>query len=189
MKLSPKQHKFVAEYLIDLNGTQAAVRAGYSPKSAEMQASRLLRNVKVQEHLSDRMKAREIRTGITQDRVLKELAAIGFADIRKAVQWTTGETVREGDGRPMLASAVLLVPSIEIDDETAAAISEVAQTKEGVKIKFHDKRAALVDIGKHLGMFKERLEVTGKDGTPLIPPKSLSELYRELNDTKPAGSS
>lgn len=77
-KLTEKQQRFVDEYLIDLNATQAAVRAGYSAKTAESQGSRMLRNVKVQQAIAEEMAERSKRTGINQDRVVLELARIAF---------------------------------------------------------------------------------------------------------------
>lgn len=77
-KLTPKQQCFVDEYLIDLNATQAAIRAGYSPKTAAVQASRLLANAKVSAAVACAMAERSKRTGITQDRVLMELAKVAF---------------------------------------------------------------------------------------------------------------
>ena len=94
--------------------------------------------------------------------MLEELAKIGFADIRKAVQWGKGLAVPDETGEMRVANGVAMIDSSELDDQTAAAIAEVAQTRDGIKIKFHDKRAALMDIGRHLGMFKERVEMTGK---------------------------
>jgi phage terminase small subunit len=80
--LTPKQSRFVEEYLVDLNGKQAAIRAGYSANTAEVQASRLLRIVKIQVALSAAMRARSRNTEVTPDRVLAELAKIGFANMR-----------------------------------------------------------------------------------------------------------
>ena len=75
-KLTTKQQLFVDEYLVDLNATRAAIRAGYSEKTAEFQASRLLKNVKIEKALSIRMKARERRTAITHDKVLEDIERI-----------------------------------------------------------------------------------------------------------------
>ena len=80
------QKRFVQEYLIDLNATQAAIRAGYSKKTAQEQASRLLSKVKVQADIQKAMKRRSERTGITQDRVLEELALIAFSDISELLE-------------------------------------------------------------------------------------------------------
>ena len=75
-KLTTKQQLFVDEYLVDLNATRAAIRAGYSEKTAEFQASRLLKNVKIEKTLEIRMKARERRTAITHDKVLEDIERI-----------------------------------------------------------------------------------------------------------------
>lgn len=169
MALNLKQRRFVDEYLIDLNATQAAIRAGYSGKTAQEQASRLLSNVMVQDELSKRIAEREKRTEITQDAVLRELAKIGFADIRKAVKWGDGIAVLDEDSGDMVAvNGVALVGSEHIDDDTAASISEISQTAQGIKIKMHDKRAALVDIGRHLGMFKDKVDMTLQGGVRLV---------------------
>lgn len=155
MALTPKQRRFVDEYLIDLNATQAAIRAKYSAKTAQEQSARLLSNVMVQSAIQQRMKDREARTEITQDKVLRELAKIGFSDIRKIVKW--GETelrISDGeDGDLMPYHGLALVDSSEVDDDTAAAIAEVSQGREGLKVKLHDKKGALVEMGRHLGLF------------------------------------
>lgn len=176
--MTPKQKRFVDEYLVDLNATQAAIRCGYAPGSAEVQGCRLLSNAKIAEAVQKAMDSRAARTEITADRVLSELAKIGFADIRRAIKWYSQTNVAaidddpdsqalvdEGAVRFAVQNQVELVSSDEIDDATAAAIAEIGQSSTGaLKVKLHDKRAALVDIGKHLGMFKERVEHTGKDG-------------------------
>lgn len=163
--MTPKQLRFVDEYLIDLNATQAAIRAGYSAKTAESAASRLLRNVKVQEAISSRMKDREKRTEITQDMVLRELAKIGFANM--------GDYMKSGaDGDPFLDFS-------QLTRDQSAALAEVtvedfkngrgedARDVRRIKFKLADKKGALVDIGRHLGMFPNKTELTGKDGGPL----------------------
>ena len=155
--LTPKQAAFVREYLIDLNGTQAAIRAGYSERTANEQAARLLANVSVSKAVADAQAERADRLEITADRVLAELAKIGFADMRDVASW--GETVVDEDGKPI--HGVKLVSSDKLTDSAAAAISEIAETPAGLRIKLHDKRAALVDIGKHLGMFTEKVEHSG----------------------------
>lgn len=84
-KLTVKQQCFVDEYLIDLNATQAAIRAGYSAKTADQQGSRLLANVKVQQTIAEEMAKRSKRTGINQDRVILELARLAFVNITDIV--------------------------------------------------------------------------------------------------------
>jgi phage terminase small subunit len=154
-KLAAKQKRFVDEYLIDLNATQAAIRAGYSQKTAKSIGQENLTKPDIAAAIEIRMKEREKRTEITSDMVLTELAKIGFFDPRKLFH---------DDGKPKMIT--------ELDDNTASVISglDVMEEFEGYgkdrvfvgytkKYKLADKRAALVDIGKHLGMFVDRSEV------------------------------
>lgn len=179
-ELDNKERRFVSEYLVDLDPKRAALAAGYSESMATSKAYQWVSNSKSKPHVFDAiqnaMAAREKRTDITADRVLKELAKIGFADIRKAIKWQ-GTLVTEEDQpdggdtlviKNVVTNNVTLISSDDIDDETAAAISEISQnTSGGIKLKLHDKRAALVDIGKHLGMFTDKVEHSGKDGGPI----------------------
>lgn len=177
--LTPKQRAFVREYLIDLNATQAAIRAGYSETTARAIGAENLTKPDIASAIRKAMDERAERTQITADRVLTELAKIGFSDIRKVVKWHSQANVafadsdlegeiEDGTLRVSVANQVELVSSEDIDDETAAAIAELSMTSQGaLKVKLHDKRASLVDIGRHLGMFKERVEHTGKDGGPI----------------------
>lgn len=168
-KLTDKQKRFVDEYLIDLNGKQAAIRAGYKEKTAEQQASRLLSNVKVQAAIKKRMEEREKRTKITQDRVLQELAKIGFADIKDFLRFGTEKTLvgydeEDGDMVPVYdyKQVIEVKPSEQVD---GTLISEVSISAKGVfSFKMHDKMKALDMMGKHLGMFKDRIEHSGEGG-------------------------
>jgi phage terminase small subunit len=151
MSLTPKQERFVEEYLIDMNATQAAIRAGYSKATAEAQGSRLLSNVKIAAAVSAAKAERSARTNITQDMILFELAKVGFSDLRK---------ILTKDGR--------IQSPHDWDDSTAGAISsmEVVSRSAGTdedgnrefeyvsKIKTWDKLTALDKLGKHLGMFQ-----------------------------------
>lgn len=85
MALTAKQQRFVDEYLIDLNATQAAIRASYSKKTARQIADQNLSKLDIKAAIEKRMQSRSDRTGITQDKVLRKLAKIGFSDIRKVV--------------------------------------------------------------------------------------------------------
>lgn len=158
-ELTPKQARFVEEYLVDLNATQAAIRAGYSRDTAHSIGHENLSKPEIQAALSESMAERSQRTEITADRVLRELAKIGFSDIRQ--MFTEGGGLRRVEC---------------LDDEAAAALSSVEVVTRRVpgsdrddpeyenvtKIKLWDKRAALVDIGRHLGMFNDKLEVNAK---------------------------
>jgi len=171
--LTDKQEAFAREYLVALNATQAAIRAGYSPKTAEQQGYQLLQNTSVADAVQKAMAERSRRTEITADMVLRELAKIGFSDIRKAVKWYSQTNVAaidtdadmealadEGALRFTVANQVELISSDDIDDDTAAAIAEVSLSGTGaLKMKLHDKKGALVDIGKHLGMFTDKVDM------------------------------
>lgn len=161
--LTPKQARFVDEYLIDLNATAAATRAGYSEKTAYQQGSRLLSNVEVAAAVTAAQEKRAERTQINADRVLQELARIGFADIRNLFEWDERRAA--------------FVPSRELTEDQAAAISEInsetlvsrdengqPRAKIKLKLKTYDKVAALRDIGKHLGMFAEDVNLRTPDG-------------------------
>lgn len=130
--MTPRQERFVQEYLVDLNATQAAIRAGYAKRGAEVTGHRLLRNPKIQCAIQAAQKRREKRVEITQDFVLQGLL--------------------ENFHRSMEEMPVL--------------------DHQGEPIGFfkYDGRVALRSLellGKHLGMFREKVEVTGKDGGPL----------------------
>lgn len=160
MSLTPKQERFVAEYLIDLNATQAAIRAGYSEKTATEQGSRLLTNVKVQEAIAKGQNKTAAKLEITKERIVEELAKIGFSNMLDYMRAGT-------DGDPYLDFSSLT-------REQAAALAEVTveDFKDGrgedardvrrIKFKLHDKKGALVDLAKMLGFMVEKHEHTGE---------------------------
>lgn len=155
MSLNEKQRRFAEEYLIDLNAKQAAIRAGYSAKTAESQGSRLLSNAKVSEAIQAAKEARSARTRITQDRVLQELARLAFFDVRRLY--------RE-DGS--------LKEPHELDDDTAAAVAQLESLEEfsgsgedrelighTKKVKTFSKDSALSLAMRHLGMLNDKLTI------------------------------
>lgn len=172
--LTPKQKQFVSEYLIDLNATQAAIRAGYSKKTADVQGVRMLGNVKVQEALNKAMNKREQRTEITQDRVLKELAKIAFSngsDFAKVVtkpvmKQTINETTGEWEEKEVQQQFVELTDTDHLSEDKKAAIAGIKEGKFGIEVQSCDKVKALELIGKHLGMFKDKVELSGQVNNP-----------------------
>jgi phage terminase small subunit len=159
--LTPKQRSFVEQYLISGNATEAAINAGYSAKSAASQASQLMSNPKVAVAVQQALEARAERTGITADMVLAELARIAFSDLRDVATW----------GEDTLA----LIDSSELTEDAARSLREVvattSQTEHGttnrLHVKQHDKMKALELLGKHLGMFREKLDVHHTGGLTL----------------------
>ncbi len=146
--MTSRQAIFVTEYLVDLNATQAAIRAGYSPKTAAWTGPRLLAKAHVAEAVEKAMAARAQRTEITADLVVAELAKIAFADPRDLMEWgPEGVTLKE--------SALLTA-------DQAAGVAEVAEgSGRTVRLKKHDKVKALELLGRHIGMFKEKVELSG----------------------------
>lgn len=144
-KLTEKQKRFCDEYLIDLNATQAAIRAGYSPRTAEQAASRLLSFVKVQDEISKEMAERSKRTGINQDRVLMEIAKMAFVNIGDVIDLDTAQ----------------VKPTATKEDLACIQSVKIKPTEFGTEreIKLCDKKSNLELLGKHLGMFKDKLEI------------------------------
>lgn len=157
--MTPKQARFVEEYLIDLNATQAATRAGYSAATAAEQASRLLTNVKIADAVKAAQLARSERTEITADRVLKEMAKIGFSDVRRMFT-PGGSLLSPTEMDDDMAAAVQAIEVIEKPRRDADGNVEIEHVK---KIRLNDKLGALTQIGRHLGMFTDKLEIGATD--------------------------
>lgn len=147
-KLTEKQKRFIEEYLIDLNATQAAIRAGYSPNSARDIGSENLTKPAIRARIDEALAERSKRTGINADRVLREIARIAFVNAADVINFDSA-TIAEGAS----------------EDDTAAIASVKVKTiptgdGEGVEreIRLCDKLKALELCGKHLGMFKDNPE-------------------------------
>lgn len=162
--LNERQKKFCDEYLIDLNATQAANRAGYSEKTAYSMGQRLLKNVEVAAYIEKRRGAQINRTQITQDRVLVELAKVAFADGTDFA--TVGKRNR-----------VTLVPTDDLPPEKRAAVASVKKGAKGaVEVKTYDKVKALELLGRHLGMFD------GAGGEKAPEKGQLAETIKQMPD-------
>ena len=147
-KLTEKQKRFVEEYLIDLNGTQAAIRAGYSAKTANEQASRMLANVSIQQAISEKMAERSKRTGVNQDRVVQELAKIAFLKMTDVVDHNgkIKDDASEDD-----LSCIESIKYKHSDTDTGSSTER--------EVKTASKLKALELLGKHLGMWNDKLDV------------------------------
>lgn len=146
--MTKKQKRFIEEYLIDLNATQAAIRAGYSPDTAYSIGNENLKKPEIKAHIDKAMAERSKRTGVNADRVVMELAKIAFVNADDVIDFKTA-TVKEG-ARP---------------EDTAAIQSVKVKTfgEDGLEreIKMADKIKTLELLGRHLGMFKDKVEVSG----------------------------
>ena len=156
-KLTDRQERFVQEYLVDLNATQAAIRAGYSKKSAASTGNENLQKPEIQARISQAQHERTKRTQITQDMVLQELAKVAFSNMRDVASWSDlGVSLRD---------------SATLDDKTHGAVKKIKDRytfgEDGepmtrtVEIELHDKIKALEITGRHLGMW----DGSGKDKT------------------------
>ena len=158
--LTEKQARFVAEYLVDLNATQAAIRAGYSEKTAEVIGYENLRKPQIAEAINHAKAVRSERTEITQDMVLRELAKIAFSngtDFARVVSREAPTTVIDEEGNPQQVmgtiQSVRLLDTSDVDPEKRAAIAGIKEGKFGIEVKSYDKVKALELLGQHLGLF------------------------------------
>lgn len=153
--MTEKQKIFADEYLIDLNATRA-YRVAYpsvkKDEAAAVNGSKLLRNTKVQEYISERMQERQQRTEVTQDMVVKELAAIAFARATDYVE------IRSNG----VCSTVVIKPTTDLSDQQIRAIAGIKEGANGIEIKLNDKEKALELLGRHLGMWNDKIKVDGE---------------------------
>jgi len=149
--LTEKQSAFVSEYIIDLNAKQAAIRAGYSAKTAEVQGSVLLSNPKVKKAVQSAMEDRGVRTKITADRVLHEIERLAMFDPKDLTRLTGPRDIEN------------------LPEEVRRAIVGWKWDKQGNFMVDLAKEKALEMLGRHHGLFIDRKEITGSNGTPLIP--------------------
>lgn len=151
--LTPKQIFFCKEYLIDLNGAQAARRAGFNPKTADVTASQLLVKPNIQALIVKLKEQRAVRIEVTADEVLRELKRIGFANMRDFAKWDSDQ--------------VTLEDSELLTEDQTAAVQTLSQTttKDGGSIRFqlHDKPKALELMARHLGILHDKIAVSTDD--------------------------
>ncbi len=179
-KLTPRQARFVDEYLIDLNATQAATRAGYSPKTAADIGRQLLRKAPVEEAIVQAQADRAQRTRVDADRVLREWLEVATVDARELVQyvrtscadcWEDG--IRD-DPNPKCRKCggkgrgnVVITDTRKLSPAAAKLYAGVQVGKDGMKVLLRDRDAAWMAVARHLGMFPTKVELTGKDDGPV----------------------
>lgn len=179
--LEEKQKAFCREYLVDLNGTQAAIRAGYSKKAAKEQASRLLTKANIQAEIKLLVDAAAKRNDITVDRVLTELARVAFGDPRK---FFDGQALK--DMKDLSDDDAAALSSIEVFEEFEGFGEERRMIGYTKKIKFWDKVSALEKIARYLKMLRTDVDITtGGEKLNSVPPQiqeaSVEELSRLLH--------
>jgi phage terminase small subunit len=141
--MTPRQQRFIEEYLRDLNATQAAVRAGYAQRSAERQALRMLAQPEIADAVRQAKAQRAKETGLSAAQAIVEASALAFSDIGAIAEWGP-------DG-------VRLKPSSELSEAARRSIAEIVETQtergRNLRVKLHDKRGAIELLCRHLGVF------------------------------------
>lgn len=182
-KITDKQRRFVEEYFIDNNQTAAAIRAGYSQRSAGVIAAELMANPDIQELVELQRARLSSRIGVSVQRIQDKLACMGFANMRNMVD------IKDG---------VVSIKNLEdISEYDSAAIQEISisKTKNGTttKIKLVDAKGPLELLGKSVGMFKDKVEITGAGDGPIqvvntLDPTAVEDRINELIAKREAGT-
>lgn len=157
-RLTRKQKRFVEEYLVDLNATQAAIRAGYSPQTAYAIGNENMNKEYIKAAIDKAIAERSRRTGINQDRVLLELAKIAFLNPADVVNMDAATVRGEANRDDTAAIASVKVKTIPTED------GDIVERE----VKIYDKIKALELLGKHLGTFKENINLSGEIGVQII---------------------
>jgi phage terminase small subunit len=164
-KLAPKRARFAAEYLIDLNGTQAAIRAGFAPQSANRRAYEMLQDPRVQVLVQAGREKAAKRAEIRLDDIVAEASKIAFANM--ADYMTAG---KDGDAfldfSKLTREQAAALQELTVDDYVEGRGDNQRKVKR-VKFRLGDKLEALIALGKHLGGFGSKLEISGPGGAPL----------------------
>lgn len=168
-KLTDKQRLFVAEYLTDLNATQAAIRAGYSENTATEIGYENLTKPHIAEAIQEAQKLRAEKVGITAERVLQELAAIAFSKVTNYSFDDYGHVdLAEGAEKDAI-NAVSSIKRKTFNDKEGNSMGVETE------IKLWDKNRSLEMVGKHLGMFKDKVEHSGGVVMLPLPPSPLAK--------------
>lgn len=157
-KLTDKQKRFCEEYLIDLNATQAAIRAGYSPETAAEIGSQNLTKLNIRTRIDAAIAERSKRTGVTADRVVRELAKLAFVNATDVIDTQHG-AVLENASREDTAC----ISAVKVKTKTGEDFTETER-----EIRLCDKTKALELLGKHLGMFSDNVKLSAEARVTII---------------------
>ena len=166
--MTKKQKSFCEEYLIDLNATQAAIRAGYSPKTAYSIGHELLSKPEIRAYIDKAMAERSKRTGVNADRVVRELAKVAFVNAEDVIDVKNAKLLPDASRDDTAAIASVKVKIVSGDTES-----------EEREIKLADKLKALELLGKHMGMFTDKTELSG---TVDLGADNLAKILEQLSD-------
>ncbi|MEE8132139.1 MAG: terminase small subunit [Nitrososphaerales archaeon] len=170
--LTVKQEAFCREYLIDLNGAQACIRAGYSEKTARQIATEMLSKLHIQDYMSSLMQKREKRTEVTSDRVVKELAKLAFFNMEDVID-EKGVTKELTEWSRDDLAAIQEVTEDKLGGEEGTAITRR-------KVKVSDKKASLELLARHLGIFNDKVQHSGNIGLTDLTSDELDRKLQQL---------
>lgn len=179
--LTPQERLFVLEYIVDLDVNRAGLAAGFSPSVAKSKCYQWVSNGNAKPHvfaaIQEALEKRAKRVEITADKVLQALGAVAFTDLRDVADWGEREVDIgfDADGKRLSpedigdaavvqtvrAPYLVAKPAQSLTELASAAISEVSMSRDGLRVKTHDKVAALEKLARHLGMFKDEVKVSG----------------------------
>lgn len=167
-KLTPKEQLFITEYLLDPNGTKAALSAGYAKKSAHVAACRLLKKDKIRNAIRDGLQRRFHRNEATADRVIEELRRLAFSDMADFAEWGPKRiAIKDSKGMPA---------------EHTAAVRKITESKTATgynrSLELHGKTQPMEMLGRHLGLFEPSQE--GGDDPERSRSKTLSPNASEI---------
>ena len=172
--MTEKQKRFCEEYLIDLNATQAAIRAGYSTESAYAIGSENMKKPQIRARVDKAIAEQSKRTGINADRVVRELARIALLNPKNVINFEDATVLSDASDDDLAAVASVRVKIIPTADG------------EGIEreVKLYDKGKALEQLGRHLGMFTEKVEHSGSIDTGSA---ALASILSQLQDDEDTG--
>lgn len=173
--LNHRQLLFCSEFIKDGNATAAAMRAGYSPKTSFSIAAELFQDPRIMTEIRRLQAELQADCRIDAERIMRELAKIAFCDLNKIVEWRGNRvTIRDSD---------------TIDPDSKAAISMISESRQGgnssLTVKMHDKLKALELMGRHVGMFNDKLKLEGElkvGGVLRMPPVQTEEEWENANN-------
>lgn len=175
--LTDKEELFCLEYLKDLNLGNAATRAGFKNKRPRQYGYKLMQRVEIENRISQLMEERKMRLRVDGDTVIKHLAVVAFADMRKYAAWGPGPAKKSGKKKGQPGPPVISIhPSDQVDGR---AVQSIKPVKDGVAIKLHNKVSALDLLARHFGLVGD----VGTDTSDMS--KKMREILQRNREPKP----
>lgn len=182
-RINDRQKRFAEEYLVDLNAEQAAIRAGYSPRGAASRATMLKQTPAVAAEIKRLQKERSERTNVTADRVVEELARMGFSNMMDYIRVQENGSAYV-DLRALNRDQAAAIQEVTMEQVGEVMVDETMVPVRKIKFKLSDKKGPLELLGKHLGMFSDKLNVNLTGKVEVDNPIVAEQLERTLVELK-----